>query len=338
MTSSHGWQVIYRNAGIDITSVVATGPDDAWAIGLTTARKPSGALLHWNGRYWRRLHLPDSGSFLPLAIYPLSATDIWIAQYNTTVPTSMLHLKNGKWTTLTLPVNSDPILVLGDRDIWIEDQGDGACPLNLPPGQDCVTTARWNGSTWSYYRLGAFGLLTAAASSPSDIWVAGDIDGNSNGTKFRAALFRWTGSSWRHVFLTGTRMTWTPPIVAYSADDVYVDEATTAHPRACAMHWNGRRWNPLYLPHSSGACLEFGTDYRHGLWVNAPATYSPGYEFAHWTGARFVEAPTFLPGNYWGGGANVAAVPHSNDLWLFGNMCFGSRSCGPVKGTIAILR
>ncbi len=341
------WQVVYQRTSVQIESVAATGPDDAWAIGLIEGQQgpTGGLLLHWNGRRWGQVRYPDSDRFLPMAIYPISASDIWLAQYDNSAPTSMLHLKNGKWSTLTLPVNSNPILVLGDRDIWVAQQGDGfgACPVSA--GQYCVTTARWNGSTWSDYRLGASGLLTAAASSPSDIWVAGDIDNNGNGTTFRAALFRWSGSSWRHVALTGTRMTWTPPIVAYSPDDLYVDEATTAHPRACAMHWNGHSWDPVYLAHSSGACGQFTTDYRRGLWVNAPPIDGYGFNFAHWTGTRFVLAPSFVPtsssspGAGWSGSASVSAVPRSSNVWLFGSFCvIRVSTCGPYKGTIAILR
>lgn len=337
------WHVVYRQAGISVTGVVATSSKNAWAIGLADSR-PTGILLHWNGRRWGRMTLPDAHRFLPMAIYPVSATDFWLAQYNSVAPTEMLHWKNGKWSTLTLPINADPLLVLGDHDIWVESQEDGPgtpCPI-LDKVRACVVTAHWNGSAWVNYPLHASGLLTAAASTPSDIWAVGDVDVSGNGTVFRTALFRWTGSSWRHIALTSTRMEFTPPILAYSPADLYVDEATPAHPRACAMHWNGHQWSPVYLAHSSGACGEFSTDYYRGLWVNGPGT-SFGYAFAHWTGSRFIYAPVFVPvspltpGGGYAGGADVAAIPHSHDLWLFGNIAVCTPKCGATKATIALL-
>jgi len=340
--SSPTWQVVYQTAKVQITEVVATGPTDAWAIGLTTGRVPSGVLLHWNGTSWRWMNYPGSKSFLPMDVYPLSATDVWLGQYSTVQPTSMLHWSHGHWSTLALPVNAEPMLVLADNDVWIDTQGGGpgtACPFSLKPGTYCVTTAHWNGTHWTNYRLAASALLTASASSRYDLWAVGDVDERQTkqGSTFEPAIFHWTGSSWRRIPLSSPRIDWTPSIVAYSTSDVYVDENSTADPSACAMHWTASGWKPLYLTGSGAPCQgTFTTDYGRGLWLSSPPTAEPGFIFVHWTGKVFVTAPAFVPGSDYTGEVTAAAVPRSKSLWLFGNYCLGLNKC-VEKGTIALL-
>ncbi len=334
------WQVVYRKPGFAITGLTATGPANAWASGTNDLHGTPGLLLHWNGSRWRSMSYPGQRTFLIDQIFPLSATDVWFAEYSGIVPTSMLHWKDGKWSSLPLPANAEPLLVLSDKSIWINIQEGGpgtACPEVPHPRAYCVTTAHWNGSTWSNYPLPAFGLVSAGSSSSSDIWVVGDVAYQRSTATFRPAVFRWTGASWRRMPLTGTRMGYTPPIVVYSSRDVYVDEASTAHPSACAMHWNGSRWSPLYLRGSDGACGLFTSDYQHGLWLNAPPGYGYGYIFVHWTGSRFVTAPAFVPASDFAGSLSVAAVPGSKSVWLFGAICTGSGKC-VFKGTIVALR
>ncbi len=338
------WQVVYRKAGIDIEAIAATGPKNAWAIGLDGHNEDTGLLLHWNGAHWRSVAYPGERSFLPMAVYALSATDMWLAEFSGTLPTSMLHWKDGKWSTLQLPPNATPMAVIGDNDIWIEGGNVDACPV--PPKPNCTTTARWNGSTWTSYPLAATGLFTAWASSPSNVWAVGGryykqvrlSHHRGFTTTFRPYVFRWTGSAWHPTSLITSRTGAMPSIVAYSPRDVYVAQAPAARPKACATHWNGSRWSPLYLPGSSGSCSWLAPDYQHGFWIDAPGSYGYGFIFVHWTGRRFVRTPAFVPaGNFYDGSASLAAVPHSASVWLLGNICTSATKCVD-KGTIALLR
>jgi hypothetical protein len=262
---------------------------------------------------------------------------MWLVPFGSTQPTKLLHWKNGRWTSLVMPVNAGPVMITGDKDIWAE----GVAYICPPPDPNCRTISHWNGSTWTSYRIAARNVESASASSSANVWVVGDVyDGRTWGsTTFRPYVFRWTGSAWKRTSLPGGPPDSYPGIVANSAHDVYVAEASRSHPRACAMHWTGGRWIPLYLPESGGSCGGWiAPDYQRGVWFMAPpATSGFGYTFVHWTGRRFITTPAFVPGSSYDGSAALAAIPHSRFVWLFGNICTSFAKC-VHKGTIAILR
>jgi alpha-tubulin suppressor-like RCC1 family protein len=66
-----------------LTGVTATGPDNVWASGyegnVDDQNFSSPYVLHWNGKAWSLIKVPDAGSegSLLLGITALSATDIW---------------------------------------------------------------------------------------------------------------------------------------------------------------------------------------------------------------------------------------------------------------------
>jgi hypothetical protein len=319
------WHVVYREPGYLIEAIAATGPKNAWAVGLDDRHGSAGLLLHWNGSNWRRVTFPGQRSFLPIDIYAVSSTDFWLTQFATTAPTRMLHWNKGQWSSLVMPVNAEPLVAIGDHDVWASDGS--------------PTLSHWDGSTWTDYSLAAHSVASAAASSPASVWAVGELNYVQSQSTFRPVLFRWTGSGWQRSSLVGPRTTYPPSALVYSPRDVYVAEASTSHPRACAMHWSGSRWSPLYLPGSSGSCNWLTSDYQHGFWVSAPPTYGYGFIFVHWTGRRFVSAPGFLASSRsYDGSASIAAIPQSRSVWAYGAICTPIVRHCVSKATIAILR
>ncbi len=151
------WQVMYRLPGTDITAVSASGPDSAWAAGNFWDAKgcSRGRLLHWDGSRWRLVSYPDQRVHLISAVYALTASDAWFAVYGTGNG-ELLHWSQGRWSTMSLPVDSQSIYVVSDRDIWAAGGTLPHCYDGPADTRGCTVTSHWNGSSWTSYPLRAF--------------------------------------------------------------------------------------------------------------------------------------------------------------------------------------
>jgi hypothetical protein len=338
------WHVDYRQPGMDITAITATGRDNAWAIGLNRRHGLAGLLLHWNGAQWRTMSFPGESAFLPAAIFVLSATDVWLFGEDAMPPYLALHWQHGEWSELKLPAGAQPMAVLSDNDIWVQGGNLPDCDSGSDSDRGCTATSHWNGTSWATYPLAAQTIVSVSASSPSDIWLVGESYARTKPAPHHNGLiittlpfvFRWAGTGWQRSRLTVRRTSGTPSIVADSAKDVFVAEASTNHWSACAMHWDGRKWTPFYLPGSPGACDWTVSDYHGGLWF--AGTLGSGFDFVHWTGERFVTTTRFSPSpSFNTNGFLLTAVPHTSVAWLFGSYCRLPGACHDM-GLIAELR
>lgn len=338
------WHVEYRQPGPDFTAVSAAGPDSAWAIGLNRSHGLTGLLLHWNGARWHSMWYPHKSAFLPSAIFALSATDLWVFGEDATPPYQALHWHDGQWSELQLPNGAQPMAVLSDTDIWVEGGNAPACGVGRDAGRGCIATSRWNGATWTTYPLAAQNVASVSASSKAGVWLVGLSYSRTKAVPHHGGyvttsvpyVYRWTGSAWHR---SGLACCWTsadPSIVADSPKRVFVAEASAAHPTACAMHFDGSKWKPLYRPAPRGACDWAVSDDHGGLWLYG--TLGLGISFVHWTGKRFVTTRRFSPSRSFDtDGFLVAAVPRSRAVWAYGSYCSISRACR-VIGLIARLR
>jgi hypothetical protein len=335
------WHVQYRQPGTDITAVSATGPDNAWAIGLNRRHGSAGLLLHWNGSRWQPMRYPGEAADLPIAIFALSATDFWLFVQNSD---QALHWSNGQWSELDMPAGGYPMAVLGDNDIWVEGGSSRNCDYSSDRGRGCSATSHWNGTGWATYPLAAQTIVSVSASSPSDLWLVGESYAKTKPaphhfgvvTTTLPYVYRWTGSAWHRSGLAVRRTSANPSIVAYSRRDVFVAEASASNKAACAMHWNGSRWKPFYQPGSPGACDWAVSDGHGGLWL--AGTLGLGIDFVHWTGKRFVTTRRFLPSRSFNtDGFLLAPAPHSKVAWIFGSYCKLPGVCR-TEGLIAQLR
>jgi len=338
------WHVDYRQPGTDISAITATGPGNAWAIGLDRRHGLAGLLLHWNGARWRSMSYPGQSSFLPDAIFALSATNFWLFGQDAMPPYQALHWHDGEWSELQLPNGARPMAVLSDNDIWVQGGSMPNCYYSSDSGRGCTATSNWNGTSWATYPLAAQTVVSVSASSPSDVWLVGESYAQTKPaphhfgtiTTTLPHVYRWTGTGWQRSGLAVRRTSGNPSIVADSAKDVFVAEASTSHKTACAMHWNASKWTPFYRPGSHGACDWMVSDYHGGLWF--AGTLGPGIGFAHWTGQRLVTTRRFTPSRSFNtNGFLLAAVPHSSVAWLFGSYCSLPGACR-TKGLIAELR
>jgi hypothetical protein len=340
---SPAWHVDYRQLGTDITAISATGADNAWAIGVNRRHGLAGLLLHRTGTSWHSVRYPGESAFLPSAIFTLSATDFWLFGEDATGPSQALHWQDGEWSELQLPSGAEPMTVLSDTDIWVAGGSLPGCYYDSDSGRGCTATSHWNGTSWATYRLAAQTIVSTSASSASDVWLVGESYAKSSTTPHQGVItttlpyvYKWTGTGWQRSGLSVRRTSRNPSIVADSARNVFVAEASPSHKAACAMHWNGSRWTPFYRPGSRGACDWAVSDYRGGLWLMG--TVGPGIGFVHWTGKRFVPTRQFSPSpSFNTDGFLLAAVPRSGLAWLFGSYCSLPGTCR-TRGLIAELR
>jgi hypothetical protein len=330
MSRTPAWHVEYRQPGTQITAVSATGPDNAWAIGIDR-RHGTGLLLHWNGSHWQPMHYRGEAADLPIAIFALSATDFWLFVQDSY---QALHWSNGQWTGLQMPVAGSPMAVVSDTNIWISGGDLPNCYVSSHSGRGCTATSHWNGATWTTYPLAAQTIASVSASSRAGVWLVGESYSQTRAGPHREGytttslpyVYRWTGSAWRRSGLAVRRTSAGPSIVADSPTKAFVAEASAAHPTACAMRWDGTEWKPLYRPGSRGACNWAVSDDHGGLWL--AGTLGPGIDFLHWTGKRFVTTRRFLPSRYFStSGFSLAAVPHSSAVWAFGSYCSLPGAC-----------
>jgi hypothetical protein len=174
--------------------VVASAPDDAWAVGQTSGSSNSQELLilHWDGQSWTRVTtaaLPAAGEFLDIAA--VSAHDIWAtgSQY---IPsegksgTLTMHWNGSAWTSVPSPSPGqynnrlEKISVTASGVVWAGGYT-GSSFENYAP-----LLLRWNGSQWINMPtppglwISALGVL-----SETDAWAA-----------VSDKMYRWNGSGW----------------------------------------------------------------------------------------------------------------------------------------------
>jgi len=176
---STGWRVSASVSGRGhftvITGVAADSGGDAWAIGVTAGHvhQNHAVIVHWTGKAWRRVQLPDKllkgidqGSDFLASIGAASVRDVWIfsgkGQY--------LRLVGGRWTRGRLPVQKtgglfpQSVKVFGPDDVWVF--GCRARSLNAASSNCHPFAARFNGRSWQVFRLPGEGVL-GEVSAPS---------------------------------------------------------------------------------------------------------------------------------------------------------------------------
>jgi hypothetical protein len=147
-----------------ILDVAATGPADAWAVGVCGAdggthdfvgQTPTGFVEHWNGRRWSRVAVPASGEYD--VVQAISPTDVWVTS-----------------------VAGDP---------WAAGQTGN--PAAMPGGANVI---HWNGKDWTLAQQGLAktASIYALAASAGNVWM---LTYDRGATTVR----HWNGRGWRHV-------------------------------------------------------------------------------------------------------------------------------------------
>ena len=181
---------------VGATGVVATGKNQAWAVGYATYGPHSSQAImwiaHWDGARWTRDPQFDNDE-LQIAtggrldtVLAVSPNDLWA------VGSSLLHGNGSTWTTAPF---ADPrpdgefygAAAIAADDVWAV--GDDSTQTRI---------AHWDGRAWSAVASpnpgGTYNhynhLSGVAALGPADIWAIGAATGRS------ALILHWDGRSW----------------------------------------------------------------------------------------------------------------------------------------------
>jgi len=279
-----------------LTGVYCTGRSDCWAVGLrlTGAGAVVNQMLHWNGRAWSAVRVPNPGGTkaeannVPAAVRCTTARNCWAVGYDSSGNGSrneMLHWNGRTWYAVRTP----------------EPAGTGPTSRNILTDVTCISAGNcwatgyfgkaksstlnqvlhWNGKAWSRVRVpepGGTGkqadsrLLSVRCPAPSRCLAVGSDTKNASGGAELNQAQTWTGRSW-----TGQRVP--EPGRGATRDDMLAGLGCGARNSCFAvglagfsgdkifnvvLHWNGRSWSRQYPPQQAGT----GTGDENNLtWV-----------------------------------------------------------------------
>jgi hypothetical protein len=255
-------------------AVAATGPNDAWAVGLCESADqgcgpegvgcdnknldaPSiGIVQRWNGRHWSQIRVPDTDGFDSVVAF--SKDDVWVGSFR-----GPLHWDGRRWSRKSQ----------GLKGRWGKNLGmSGVHPANLWGFDRDSRLYRWAGQRWQKVRLPSGWHITVnsseiTAGAANDVWVRGmstGVDEFTGAGRFRDA--HYDGRRWR--FLPKPPRGYAVAKIAVAGRHTWA--ALTPENGASTVvlaRWNGHRWvrrsSPVHM-HALDAMIGDG---RGGLWL-----------------------------------------------------------------------
>jgi len=191
-----------------LTSVVAVGPSDIWAVGVSQTSGPNIRNLtlteHWDGSAWTIVpspNRPQETSAWLLGVSAVGATDVWAVGFDHTGALAE-HWNGTSWSIVNTPNpggalgDLTSVDALGASDIW-------AVGNSRVSGQQSRTlTEHWNGTSWTIVASPSNGALNnflagVTALSPTDVWAVGTYAKQQQlGSANRTITEHWDGASW----------------------------------------------------------------------------------------------------------------------------------------------
>jgi hypothetical protein len=191
-----------------LQSVVAVGPSDLWAVGVS---QTSGSTIrnltlteHWDGASWTIVpspNRPQETSAWLLGVTAVSSTDVWAVGFDHTGALAE-HWNGASWSIVNTPNpggalgDLTSVDALGASDIW-------AVGNSRVPGQQSRTlTEHWNGASWTIVSSPSNGTLNnflagVTALSLTDVWAVGTYAKDLGlGFANRTITEHWDGTSW----------------------------------------------------------------------------------------------------------------------------------------------
>ncbi|HEX9937228.1 MAG TPA: hypothetical protein VGB15_08895 [Longimicrobium sp.] len=249
-----------------IYGVWAAAPHDVFAV-------TDGAVLHYDGNYWRAMDAGGCGcasSFF--AVWGSDGRDVWaVGGFG-----SVGHWTGGAWEDVVVPgVDGEDLNAVwgsGAADVWAVGTGGviahydgeewstqgvdgmtealrgvwGSGPNDVWAVGDAGNVLHFDGVEWSVATtFPVLSLLSVWGTGPNDVWAAGiaEVDGGLGGT-----LYHWDGVSWTGV--TGPEIELAPLWSGWSSGPADVWVATVA---GDVLRWDGDAWTRM--PVGAGAPL-----------------------------------------------------------------------------------
>jgi hypothetical protein len=334
--ASPGWRItkVLGLCGSDsLESVIALGPDEAWAVGQPNFTVNCSAdLEQWNGRTWRRMPVPRELQLLGFGLFSIpiaatSTTDPWIFPTNPNQPFHdsgyALHWDGKGWRKSRFPAALEVAQAadFGPRNVWAFGQG--------------RYVARYNGQRWREASVPVAPLALSAVSA-TDIWAIGPTARN------RLAAVNWNGRRWQPVPLPRLSRADAPgnldpgDITATGPDDLWWTYRLSSGARSVRLlHYQNGHWTTIAVP---GQVTEFGPitpDGRGGVWMVGEAGYGLNEYWYHYTGGRWGRRSVIAPRGYNLTMFGIAWVPGTTSVWAVGEADKNyAKSRGPMTEAV----
>jgi hypothetical protein len=310
-----------------LAGVSGDSPSDAWAIGQLTKNTDAMA-LHWNGKVWTQVSVPDAASVELDGVTALAPDDVWAVGSGPGKPDfqSLALRWNGTgWTQVATPNPHpgessalDAVGASSQSDVWAVGY---TASRNLQDQADLAL--HWNGTTWTPVPTPTPGpaadfpgLDSVSADSPSDAWAIGTYLPGQRETSF---TLHWDGTSWKQVPLpssiVGTYNVLSG-VAAISPTDAWATgtDLSGGQTKALLLHWNGTAWQQVPIAGVGGlggVSAASATD----IWAIGPTAST----MLHWNGTTWAKVPSPDPRHF----ALVKGVStvSSSDAWAAGCVC-----------------
>ena len=198
------WSVVDTGIRVQngtLSTVVALAPDDIWAAGSYADK--SGTVLqplfmHWDGKTWQEVGVPDQSGGTIWGMSALGAKDIW-AVGNFGALTAAFHWDGSGWTRVPTPNPGDgkgnntlnAVMVVSGGEAWaVGSYSDG--------GKDRSLALRWDGTKWTQVAAPSLGeysdVLNAIAAVPGsggELWAVGSTIADASGDNLPVILRYW---------------------------------------------------------------------------------------------------------------------------------------------------
>ena len=340
---SPGWRIvkILRHCGNDsMSGVTATGPRDAWALGVPTE---SGAgcgadVEHWSGTNWGRVPVPrrmiagrDASVTVPLPVAASSATDAWIfPNVLTSLPLSpydyALRWNGAAWRKSAFPAHLSVLLAaaFGPADVWAFGGIDHADGSVVP------YAARYDGHSWRKAVV-PVAPLGISARSAHDMWTVGPTPATASKPLAKQVILaaHWTGRRWRTMTVpaisapAGTGSLSRGLVATVGPADIWWAYQVAGREPAPAglLHWYRGHWHTIKLPAAIGGLDAMAQDGHGGVWLLAQAGtafYNLAQYLYHYSNGQWARQPVPSPRRYTDMLSGMAWVPGTTSVWAVG--------------------
>jgi hypothetical protein len=236
-----------------LTGVAALSRKNVWVVGSFTPENTQRSLaLHFNGRKWKKVRVPDTINWDDLGdVSAVAPDDVW-AIGNSYLGAVVIHWDGRSWKSLPSPVGYlTAVHAVGKDDVWAVGQ---RAPGQGMGGDDVIyesLAAHWDGGAWTVVDTPNlpfhFNLLEdVSGASSNDLWAVGAA---WDSTKPRQPLvIHWDGTSWSLVpsaDLGGTDSQLFG-VAAVRPDLVWA--VGRADGAAAIERWNGSEWSVAPIP------------------------------------------------------------------------------------------
>jgi hypothetical protein len=306
-----------------LQGVSALSPSDAWAVGAGAGNSPP-LILHWTGRAWSSVAVPDIPYSILTGVSMTSASDGWaVGWYASSAGpqvTLILHWNGTSWTQVTSPSPPGGAFLTG---VSMTSASDGwAVGWYYASTGIQTLILHWNGTSWTQVPSAQGGMLEGvSAASASDAWAVG-------ATGSATMTLHWDGTSWTQVPSPNpgpfggdlSAVSDTSATSAWAVGDYQISNNVE---KTLTLHWNGTTWSQVtsHTPHHFAWLTSVSTVSRSDAW--AAGTWAKSGEQAslmlHWNGARWtkVASPGHIPFGIFN--LNAVSMDSATDGWAVGN-------------------